>query len=174
MIVLGIRCCSGGTRSLGCATINAPIFRNPFADGVRLRPAARPDDPAVRRAADRQRVRAWEPAASRSLADSLGYTLAFGLGFGWPLILLPLLAVPAQRHLTRWLAGRYGLLTRASGLILIGIGLFGLWAEALGKRSLPAHRNRGCSRPNPPASSNERAMDLVRFRESEGVSARIR
>jgi hypothetical protein len=46
-------------------------------------------------------------------------------------VLLPLLAAPAQRYLTRGLAGQYRLLTRASGLILIGIGLFGLWAEVL-------------------------------------------
>ena len=74
--------------------------------------------------------------SATSLASSLLYTLAFGLGFGWPLVLLPLLAVPLQRHLTRWLAGRYSLLTRASGLILLGIGLFGLWAEVL--PSLPS------------------------------------
>ncbi len=64
-----------------------------------------------------------------SLADGLLYALAFGLGFGWPLVALPSLAVPAQRHLTRWLVGRYGLLTRAAGLILVGIGVFGTWTE---------------------------------------------
>jgi len=66
-----------------------------------------------------------------SLVDALLYCLTFGLGFGWPLVALPLLAVPAQRHLTRWLTGRYGLLTRAAGAILVGIGLFGIWAEVL-------------------------------------------
>ena len=66
-----------------------------------------------------------------SLADSLLYAFAFGLGFGWPLILLPLLAASAQRHVTRWLADRYGLLTRVAGLMLIGIGLFGAWTDLL-------------------------------------------
>jgi cytochrome c biogenesis protein CcdA len=66
-----------------------------------------------------------------TLADSLLYTLAFGLGFGWPLVALPLLAMPAQRYLTRWLAGRYGLLTRLSGLVLVGVGVFGAWTDLL-------------------------------------------
>ena len=33
-----------------------------------------------------------------SLIDSLLYFLAFGLGFGWPLIALSILAQPVQRH----------------------------------------------------------------------------
>ena len=66
-----------------------------------------------------------------SLTDSLLYAYAFGLGFGWPLILLPLLAASAQRHVTRWLADRYRLLTRVAGLLLIGIGLFGAWTDLL-------------------------------------------
>ena len=30
-----------------------------------------------------------------------------------------------------WLAGRYGLLTRAAGVILVAIGVFGTWTEVL-------------------------------------------
>lgn len=41
------------------------------------------------------------------------------------------LAAPVQRYLTRGLAGQYSWLTRASGVILVGIGLFGVWAEVL-------------------------------------------
>jgi cytochrome c biogenesis protein CcdA len=66
-----------------------------------------------------------------SLADGLLYALAFGLGFGWPLVLLPPIAAPAQQDVTRWLVGQYGLMTRAAGVLLIGIGLFGAWAEIL-------------------------------------------
>ena len=58
-------------------------------------------------------------------------TLAFGLGFGWPLVLLPLAAAPFQRHFTRWLTGNYRRLTRVSGLLLLAIGIFGIYADLL-------------------------------------------
>jgi cytochrome c-type biogenesis protein len=130
VIVLGIVLLLGRNPFARLATLNAPVFRNPFltafAYGLLLGPMTLPCvGPLV--------VSAFVLGAGSigSLADSLAYTLAFGLGFGWPLVLLPLLAAPAQRHLTRGLAGQYGLLTRAAGLLLIGIGLFGLWAEVL-------------------------------------------
>ena len=130
VIVLGIALLLGQNPFARLATAQAPVFRSPFltafAYGLLLGPMTLPCvGPLV--------VSAFVLGAGSigSLADSLLYTLAFGLGFGWPLVMLPLLAAPAQRHLTRWLAGRYGLLTRASGLILVGIGLFGLWAEVL-------------------------------------------
>ncbi len=66
-----------------------------------------------------------------SLADCLLYSLAFGLGFGWPLVLLPLLAAPAQRRFTQSLGRQYRPLMRASGLVLVGIGLFGAWTEVI-------------------------------------------
>jgi ABC-type proline/glycine betaine transport system permease subunit len=53
------------------------------------------------------------------------------LGFGWPLVALPLVALPAQRRITSWLASRHVILTRVSGLLLVLIGLFGLWTEVL-------------------------------------------
>ena len=52
----------------------------------------------------------------------------FGAILPW---LLPLLASSAQHHLTRWLPGRYGLLTRAAGVILVAIGVCGTWTEVL-------------------------------------------
>lgn len=65
------------------------------------------------------------------LADSLTYFLAFGLGFGWPLVLLPLITMPFQRHFTRWMASHYRLLTRVSGILLLVIGVFGLYSDVL-------------------------------------------
>jgi cytochrome c-type biogenesis protein len=130
VIVLGILLLLGRNPFARLAATQAPVFRSPFATafayGLLLGPMTLPCiGPLV--------VSAFVLGAgsATSLASSLLYTVVFGLGFGWPLILLPLLAVPLQRHLTRWLAGRYRLLTRASGLILLGIGLFGLWAEVL-------------------------------------------
>lgn len=66
-----------------------------------------------------------------ALADGLAYFFVFGLGFGWPLVLLPLLAAPFQRQLTRWSTRAHSWLTRGSGALLIAIGLFGLVVEVL-------------------------------------------
>ena len=41
-------------------------------------------------------------AGTGQLADSLVDFVAFALGFGWPLVVLPFLAVPVQRRATRW------------------------------------------------------------------------
>ena len=66
-----------------------------------------------------------------SFGDGLLFFLFFGLGFGWPLVVLPLVALPLQRRSIGWLTRNYKLLTRISGLLLVGIGLFGVWTEVL-------------------------------------------
>jgi cytochrome c-type biogenesis protein len=130
VIVLGILLLLGRNPFARLAAIDAPVFRSPFltafAYGLLLGPMTLPcAGPLI--------VSAFVLGAGSivSLADGLLYALAFGLGFGWPLVLLPLLASSAQHHLTRWLTGRYGLLTRAAGVVLVGIGVFGTWAEIL-------------------------------------------
>lgn len=64
-----------------------------------------------------------------ALADGLLYFLAFGLGFGWVLALLPLIAIPLQRRLIGWLTAHHTLLNRASGILLIAVGMFGILTE---------------------------------------------
>jgi cytochrome c-type biogenesis protein len=66
-----------------------------------------------------------------SLIGGLTYFLFFGLGFGWPLVLLPVLAVPLQRRAVGWLARHHTLLNRVSGVLLIAIGVFGIVTELL-------------------------------------------
>jgi cytochrome c-type biogenesis protein len=65
------------------------------------------------------------------LSEGLFYFLCFGLGFGWPLVVLPLLAAPAQRAFSRFITRHNVWLKRASGLLLIGIGIFGFITEVL-------------------------------------------
>ena len=69
--------------------------------------------------------------SASALTSSLLYFFAFGLGFGWPLVLLPLLALPLQRRGVGWLTRRHGLLTRVSGVLLLGVGVFGVVTELL-------------------------------------------
>ncbi|MCB9431461.1 MAG: sulfite exporter TauE/SafE family protein [Ardenticatenaceae bacterium] len=66
-----------------------------------------------------------------NLSGSLAYFFAFGLGFGWPLVLLPFIATTFQKRFTRWMTQNYKLLTRLSGILLIGIGLLGIFADLL-------------------------------------------
>jgi cytochrome c-type biogenesis protein len=66
-----------------------------------------------------------------SLAEGLLYFLAFGLGFGWPLVVLPLVAVPVQRQFTQWFSAHYKLIGRVAGLLLVGIGLLGIYTDFL-------------------------------------------
>jgi cytochrome c-type biogenesis protein len=63
------------------------------------------------------------------LINQVLFFLVFGLGFGWPLVLLPLVARGAQRRFTTWLAKNHTLLTRLSGILLILIGLYGYATE---------------------------------------------
>ncbi len=66
-----------------------------------------------------------------TLASGLTFFLFFGLGFGWPLVLLPVLALPLQRRTVGWLARHHTLLNRVSGVLLIAIGVFGIVTELL-------------------------------------------
>lgn len=61
--------------------------------------------------------------------DSLGYFVAFGLGFGWPLVLLPLLASTGQRRITKFLTRHHRAIAVLSGLLLIGIAVAGWWYD---------------------------------------------
>lgn len=63
------------------------------------------------------------------LVGELAYFLFFGLGFGWPLVFLPLVATAFQRKFTKWMTQNYKLMTRFSGVLLIIIGIFGYVAD---------------------------------------------
>ncbi len=68
-------------------------------------------------------------SGSGALVESLAYFTAFGVGFGWPLVLLPMVAAPFQRRFTRALASRHHQIGIASGLLLIAVAAFGLWTD---------------------------------------------
>ncbi|MEL6406616.1 MAG: cytochrome c biogenesis protein CcdA [Chloroflexota bacterium] len=66
-----------------------------------------------------------------SLASGLGFFFFFGLGFGWPLVLLPVLTMPFQRRIVGWLSRNHDTLTVASGILLIAVGIFGILTELI-------------------------------------------
>ena len=130
VIVLGLMMLAGVNPFARLGTFQTPLLRNPYwaayVYGLLLGPMTLPcAGPVI--------LSAFLVGAGSFavLADGLVYFLFFGLGFGWPLVVLPLVALPLQRRSTGWLTRHYKLLTRISGVLLVGIGLFGVWTEVL-------------------------------------------
>jgi len=130
VIALGALMLAGRNPFAGLRAASTPALRDPraaaFVYGLLLGPMTLPcTGPLI--------VSAFVLGAgsSAALAEGLLYFLCFGLGFGWPLVLLPLIAQPAQRRFTGWLARNHVALSRLSGVLLVAIGGFGLWAEVL-------------------------------------------
>lgn len=107
--------------------IQAPLLSHPFANaflyGLLYGPIALPcSGPLV--------VSIF--ALSLTVADALGKLtvfLWFGLGFGFPLLLLSLISGVAQRWITRQFALHARLINVVSGLLLLGIGIYDLIAN---------------------------------------------
>jgi cytochrome c-type biogenesis protein len=112
------------------STAQVPVLSNPYAGafvyGLLLGPMTLPcTGPIITSAfllgADDTRV----------LVNGILWFLAFGLGFGWILVVLPFIALPAQRRLVGGLAHNHRLLNRAAGILLIAVGIFGIVTELL-------------------------------------------
>lgn len=130
VLVLGVLMLAGINPFNRLTGMQAPIFKNPFATaylyGVLLAPMTLPcTGPII--------VTAFLLGAGSAamLTTELLNFLAFGIGFGWPLLLLPLAALPLQRRATGWLTRHYTLLTRVSGVLLVAISVFGFYTEVL-------------------------------------------
>jgi cytochrome c-type biogenesis protein len=130
VIVFGIMMLLGFNPFNRLTTLNVPILKNTYATaylyGLLLGPMTLPcTGPLI--------TTAFLIGASDAmlLADGLIYFLFFGLGFGWPLVVLPLLALPLQRRFTHWLTQNYTVLTRISGLLLLAIGIYGFVVEVI-------------------------------------------
>ena len=130
VILMGIFMLTGRNPFNRLSTAQSPVISNPYSGayvyGLFLGPMTLPcTGPLI--------VSAFLLGAGSlaNLTSSLAYFLAFGLGFGWPLVLLPFIAAPFQRRFTRWLTQNYKLLTRLSGALLVGIGVLGIFADLL-------------------------------------------
>lgn len=130
VILMGLLMLSGRNPFARLSSSQAPVLSNPYASaytyGLLLGPMTLPcAGPLV--------VSAFLLGAGSfsGLASSLGYFFVFGLGFGWPLVVLPFAAAPLQRRFTRWMTQHYTLLTRLSGALLIIIGVWGIIFDLL-------------------------------------------
>jgi cytochrome c-type biogenesis protein len=70
-------------------------------------------------------VFAYSTADPRSLLDGIVYVLAFGLGFGLPLLVLPFLTEATRKFVLQKMMVHQRLLARVAGVLLIGIGTIG-------------------------------------------------
>jgi len=130
VFLLGVTMLLGRNPFARLSAAQVPMFSNPYAAaflyGGLLAPMTLPcTGPVIISAL----VLGMGSAAA--LGTSLLYFLAFGLGFGWPLLVLPLVALPMQRGITRWLTGNTRVLGRLAGALLLAIAAFGIWVDIL-------------------------------------------
>ena len=130
VIFLGILMLSGRNPFNRLQMVQTPVLKNPYIGayvyGLLLGPMTLPCAGPVILSAF---LLGTNSAAD--LADGLLYFFFFGIGFGWPLVLLPFVAVSFQRQLIGWTTKNYKLLTRVSGMLLIAIGIAGIYVEPL-------------------------------------------
>jgi cytochrome c-type biogenesis protein len=106
------------------SVVNIPRLRNPilgsFLYGVLYAPVTLPCSSTLL-------IGVFANAASITDAlDGIRYFLLFGLGFGLPLLVLPLLADPVRKSIIKWMTDHTRSLARLSGVVLIMIGVIGL------------------------------------------------
>ena len=129
VFVLGVLMLVGRNPFTRLVRTEAPVLRSPAATaylyGLFLAPMTLPcTGPLVVSAFVIGGV-----SGSDALADSLVYFFFYALGFGWPLVVLPILAAPAQHQITRFLARNHRVIEVLTGLLLIGIAVYGYWTE---------------------------------------------
>ena len=129
VIILGLLMLTGRNPFATLQTAQAPMLRNPYITayvyGLFFGPMTLPcTGPII--------LSAFTLGSGiGTLASGLSYFFFFGLGFGWPLVLLPVLAMPFQRRIVGWLSRNHDLLNIASGILLIAVGIFGIITELL-------------------------------------------
>lgn len=130
VILLGLLMLTGRNPFNRLQMVQTPILRNPYIGayvyGLLLGPMTLPCTGPIILSAFLLGTN-----STADLVDGLLYFFFFGLGFGWPLVLLPFLVTSLQRRLIGWTTKNYKLLTRASGILLVLIGAAGIYVELL-------------------------------------------
>jgi cytochrome c-type biogenesis protein len=128
VILLGIAMLAGRSPFARLSVAQLPLARNPYIAaytyGLLFGPMTLPCTGPIITSAF-----LLGAGDSAQLTSGLLNFVAFGLGFGWPLAILPLAALPLQRRFVTWLGRHHQLLERASGILLIAVGIFGILTE---------------------------------------------
>ncbi len=135
-LVYGIVIVFGGLMIFGrnpfakMQTIQAPMMKNPYVTayvyGLLFGPMTIPCTGPIILSAF-----ALGAVDNSLFVDQMIYFFGVGLGFGWPMVLLPLMAMPLQRRLVGVLTKNHVTLDRVAGLLLIAVGIFGIATELL-------------------------------------------
>ena len=130
IIVLGILTFRGGNPFARFEVSQSPLLANPYVSaylyGMFLAPMTLPcTGPLI------LSTFVLGVGNVASLTNGILYFIAFGLGFGWPLLVLPLFAKTVQSHFISWLQEKHQFINQVAGILLIGIGLAGIWFELL-------------------------------------------
>jgi cytochrome c-type biogenesis protein len=126
VLVLGVAMLMGRNPFARMSSAQAPILKSPngtaFVYGMMLGPMTLPcTGPLI--------ISAFViggASGTGALLDSVAYFIAFGLGFGWPLVLLPMIAAPLQRRMTRFLTSNHKAISIVSGVLLIVVAAIGI------------------------------------------------
>jgi cytochrome c-type biogenesis protein len=126
VLVLGVAMLMGRNPFARMSSAQAPILKSPngtaFVYGMMLGPMTLPcTGPLI--------ISAFViggASGTGALLDSIAYFIAFGLGFGWPLVLLPMIAAPLQRRMTRFLTSNHKAISIVSGVLLIAVAAIGI------------------------------------------------
>ncbi len=137
VITLGVLMLAGRNPFARISTVQAPVFQNrpatAYVYGLLLAPMTLPCTGALLLGA------LGRVAGLGSLTGEFVYLLGFCLGFGWPLVLLPMIAVPAQRRFLGWMTRNHTMIERVAGALLVVVGLYGLVVDLISFSStLPA------------------------------------
>lgn len=127
VIVLGLMMLAGRNPFLRMAQIQAPVLRNPYANafvyGTLYGPIALPCSGPLLTSIFALSVSAGE------VAQQIALFFVFGLGFGAPLFLLAALERGTQQRIVRLFTEHHRLTNVLAGLLLVGVGSWGLWQE---------------------------------------------
>jgi cytochrome c-type biogenesis protein len=131
VLVLGVAMLFGRNPFARMSGTQAPILKSPngtaFVYGMMLGPMTLPcTGPLI--------ISAFViggASGTGALLDSVAYFIAFGLGFGWPLVLLPMIAAPLQRRMTRFLTSNHKVISIVSGVLLIAVAGIGIINEVV-------------------------------------------
>ncbi|MEO1288368.1 MAG: cytochrome c biogenesis protein CcdA [Chloroflexota bacterium] len=127
VIGLGLMMLFGRNPFATLQTAQAPMLSNPYLTayvyGLLFGPMTLPCTGPIL-------VSAFSVASGvGDVTSALGYFFFFSLGFGWPLVVLPVLALPFQRQVVGWLSRHHNMLNVAAGILLIAVGIFGIITE---------------------------------------------
>lgn len=129
VIVLGVLMVIGRNPLARLSTSQAPLLRSPsataFVYGLALGPMTLPCTGPVIVAA----FALGGIGGVGAFTEQLLFFLVFGLGFGWPLVVLPWLAGAAQQRFTSFLTRNHRAVDVVSGVLLIVVAVVALRAD---------------------------------------------